>query len=43
MESYTIQRERFLKKVDKKAKLDEWHPKKIALANEWIENEQTQY
>lgn len=44
MESDTIQRERLrLKKVDKKAKLDEWHPKKIALANEWIENEQTQY
>lgn len=43
MESDAIQRERLrLKKVDKKAKLDEWHPKKIALANEWIENEQTQ-
>lgn len=43
MESDTIQRERLrLKKVDKKAKLDEWHPKKIALANEWIENEQKQ-
>jgi mRNA interferase MazF len=43
MESDAIQHERLrLKKVDKKAKLGEWHPKKIALANEWIENEQTQ-
>lgn len=31
-----------LKKADKKAKLDKWYPNKITLANEWIENEQTQ-